>query len=90
MVVGQHALLFFFFLPLKSSFNNKAARRAYASYASQLFTETNVAEGRMNLRIASWRFGTMSLAHANMVSLLPLIISGLCLDFTLLHLHTTW
>ena len=57
---------------------------------SQLFTETNVAEGRMNLRIASWRFGTMSLAQANMVSLLPLIINGLCLDFTLLHLHTTW
>ena len=57
---------------------------------SQLFTETNVAEGRMNLRIASWRFGTMSLAQANMVSLLPLIISGLCLDFTLQHLHTTW
>ena len=56
--------------------------------SSQLFTETNVAEGRMNLCIASWRFGTMSLAHANIVSLLPLIVSGLCLDFTLLHLHT--
>ena len=36
---------------------------------SQLFTETIVAEGRVNLYIASWRFGTMSLAHANSVSL---------------------
>ena len=88
MVVEQHAI--FFIYPTTQSLHSITRRHIVPMHhiSSQLFTETNVAEGRMNLCIASWRFGTILLAHANIVSLLPLIVSGLCLDFTLLHLHT--